>query len=157
MQSTDLDGRNYPTRDFCPQATIPLKMITILNDNVYTARRRNGAVGTSNRADACAFTSEPQLSSRRRRRRDGLPRNLHACFDSLVRVPRDTPEKLAHVRTLLGPFFVTTLMIFCCVFVCHCLGAWDWWSARGDAKFEGSFSTRRDGHSAQLASATTKQ
>ena len=70
-------------------------------------------MGTSNRADACAFTSEPQLSSRRRRRRDGLPRNLHACFDSLVRVPRDTPEKLAHVRTLLGPFFVTTLMIFC--------------------------------------------
>ena len=39
-------------------------------------------------------------------------------------------------------------------FVCHCLGAWDWWSGRGDAKSEESFSTRRDGHSAELAGAT---
>ena len=36
---------------------------------------------------------------------------------------------------------------------CHCLGAWDWWS--GDTKFEETFSTQRDGHSAELAGATT--
>ena len=41
----------------------------------------------------------------------------------------------------------TTKQMF---FVCHCRRAWGWWSGRGDAKFE-----RRDGHSADLAGATT--
>ena len=40
-------------------------------------------------------------------------------------------------------------------FVCHCVGAWDWWSGHGHVKFEESFSTRRDGHNAELAGATT--
>ena len=29
--------------------------------------------------------------------------------------------------------------------ISHCLGAWDWWSGRGHAKFEETFSKRRDG------------
>ena len=38
---------------------------------------------------------------------------------------------------------------------CLCLGAWDWWSGRGDAKFEELFPTQRDGHNAELAGAGT--
>ena len=34
--------------------------------------------------------------------------------------------------------------------------SWDWWPGRGNTKFEESFSTRRDGHSAELAGVTTK-
>ena len=50
-------------------------------------KKKWGAVGTSTRADACAFTSEPQLSSiAAGSRRGRLPRNLHARFDSLVRL-----------------------------------------------------------------------
>ena len=34
------------------------------------------------------------------------------------------------------------------------LGAWDLWSGHGHAKLVESFTTRRDGHSAELAGAT---
>ena len=44
-----------------------------------------------------------------------LPRNLHACFDSLVRVSRRSWE----------------------TGVCHCLEAWDWWSRRGNTSVGG--------------------
>ena len=39
--------------------------------------------------------------------------------------------------------------------VCRCPRAWDLWSRHGHAKIVESFSTRRDRHSAELASATT--
>ena len=90
------------------------------------------AVGTSTRADACAFTSDLRLSSNRRRFQMGeIVRNLH----TRVRCKNDTKQTRFSV--------------------CHCLGARDWWSGRGNTKFEELFDTRRDGHSAELAGATT--
>ena len=62
------------------------------------------------RADACAFTSNPQLSSCRRRFQTGrLPRNLHTCFDCLGRVSRHSQDNCTHLR-LLGPCFATAAM-----------------------------------------------
>ena len=92
-------------------------------------------------------------------RRVRLPRNSHTFFDSLVRVPRDTPEKIPHRLASWSVFCSSTDQRITkktnSFSVCHCLGAWSWWSGRGDTKFEKSFSTRRGGHSAELARATT--
>ena len=124
-------------------------------------KKKWGAAGTSNRADACAFTSDPQLSFRRCRFQTSETPEKLAHMSRLFRpCPRDAPEQGGTHLGLLGPcsqqqrwknpkknsFFF---------FVCHCLEAWDWWSGRGHAKFEESFTTRGDGHSAELASATT--
>ena len=72
------------------------KLAHVLASLVRTAKEK-GAVGTSTRADACAFTSDPQLSSYRRRFKTGENR-----------------EKLAHMRTMIerhktNPFFGLSL------------------------------------------------
>ena len=47
----------------------------------WSALQKKGAVGTSTRADACAFTGELQLSSYRRRFQTGENREklVHTC------------------------------------------------------------------------------
>ena len=50
-----------------------------------------------------AIHSSPPIAVGSRRVR--LSRNLHACFDSLVRLPRDISEKLAFMLKLLGLAF----------------------------------------------------
>ena len=72
----------------CTDPSIPVKKICthVLDSLVRTAKKKRGAVGTSStRADACAFASDPQLSSRRRRFQTG-----------------ETPEKQARMFRLLG-------------------------------------------------------
>ena len=70
-------------------------------------------------------------------RRVRLPKKLHTCFDSSVRVSR-------HLHTCGAPASVfrnsnDERIDKKTFFVCHCLGAWDWWSGRGHAKAEESF------------------
>ena len=90
-------------------------------------------------------------------RETGTRVRLHdSCFKYWVKIVRTLD---IHVR-LHGSAYLATATVegkqknARCP-VCHCLEAWDWWSGRGDAKYEESFSTRRDGHSAELAGATT--
>ena len=54
-------------------------------DTLDRTTKERGAVGTSTRADACAFTTDLQPSFRRRRFQTG-----------------QTPEELAHMFQLLG-------------------------------------------------------
>ena len=68
----------------------------VLDSLVRTAKERR-AVEPSARADACAVTSEPQLPSEVvGSRQVRLPRNWHACFDSLVHVSRHSRETCTH-------------------------------------------------------------
>ena len=62
------------------------------------------AVGTSTRADASAFTSDPQLFSHRRRYQTGqnIPSNSHTCYDSLVRVSQ---QQRWNYQTTKSPLF----------------------------------------------------
>ena len=100
-------------------------------------------------------------SSCRRRFQTGQTPEELAHVSTPWSVSRATPEKLAFMFRLLCPCIATATMEksqkkqtrFS---VCHCLGAWDWWSGRENTKFEESLSTRRDdGYSAELAGATT--
>ena len=68
------------------------KNCTHVFDSLVRTSEKLGSRGTSTRADASAFTSEPQLSSYRRRYQTG-----------------ETPEKLAHMFRLLGPCLDTLL------------------------------------------------
>ena len=58
------------------------KLAHALDSLVRTAIEK-GAEDTSNRADACAFTGDPQLSSYRRRFQTG--RLLGPCLETLLR------------------------------------------------------------------------
>ena len=71
-------------------------------------------------------------------RRVRLPKNLHTCWTPWAVFRNSNDGKSTKTR----------------FFACHCLGAWDWWSGCGPTKFEESFSTQLDGHSAELAGAT---
>ena len=77
-------------------------------------------------------------------------------FRPSVRLSRHSRETGTRVG-LLGPCFATatTKEPEKNSFFYDCLGAWDWWSGRGDAKFEELFITREDGHSIGLAGAPT--
>ena len=64
-------------------------------------------------------------------------------LDSLVWLSRDTQEKLAHmlhslVRVSQQQRWMNQKTLG--FFVCHCLGAWDWWSARGNMETQAQHS-----------------
>ena len=130
-----------------PSFLVSKKMYTsveLLGPSVLEKKWR--AVGTSTRAEACAFTSHPallpspsvpdgsdSLSTPRSVSRDtleGLLRNWHSCWTpwSVFRNSNDGKNQKN--------------------------GASDWWSGHGHAKCEESLSTRRIGNGAELEGAT---
>ena len=77
----------------------------VLDSLVRTTKKSLGAVGTSTRADACAFTSEPQLSYRRRFQTGETPEGTCTHVPTpWVRVSSHSRETCTHVK-LLGPCF----------------------------------------------------
>ena len=99
-----------------------------------------GAVGTSNRAGAYAFTSEPQLSSPRRRFQTGqTPEKLASMF-RLLGPCLETLQRKWHTWKTPWPCFATATMKeskkkknrFSGLSLPGSLGAWDWWSGRGN-------------------------
>ena len=85
------------------------------------------AVGTSTRADACACEGDPSQTGETLEKLTHMFGLLGPCSKQ-----GETREKNCTHVTLLGLVVETMKDQKKHGFVCHRLGAWDWWSGRGD-------------------------
>ena len=97
------DHGRLPDKHMCK--AFAQKLAHVLDSLVRTAKERTGAVGASTRADACAFTERSTALLLSPSVPDG---------QTPWSVFRNSNDGRNRTKSR--------------VFVCHCLGAWDWWS-----------------------------